>query len=386
MKILLVSLFLPHPDASHAGGRFVFELLRHLSHSHQVTLVTRHESDEGVLLNDLNPFCSNIYPYSYRSASQRGVQDNLKLIANYLGFSLFANRLIKDGNYDLVQVEWVEAGVLIKRHKTPMILDAHDVISKPFKRIAEQTSGIAGGIAALKALVVRVLEVQIMQRFNSIITRSEYDCNFLKQLWPQAPATIISHPAGLDITDKNYERKPESILFLASYKYRQVNVDAALWFYRVVFPQIKERVPDATFTIAGYGPPLELTELESDPAVRVPGFVDDIDRCYKEAAVFVAPILTGGGIIVKVLDALASGTPTVSTTYGNEGVSAIDGRDILVADEPDKFADAVVRLLSNKSLAASIGASGRSFIQANYGRDAIMARHDALVSELSDGK
>lgn len=385
MRILLVSLFLPHPEAPHAGGRFVFELLRHLSAKHQVTLVTRHESAEAHLLDELRPFCTRIYPYPYRSVATRGLLDNLRLIINYLGFSRFADSLIKSGGYDLVQVEWVEAGVLIRRHKIPMILDAHDVMTKPFTRNAEKKTGSAGAIASVVALAVRAVELHIMGRFDRIVTRSKFDRDFLRKIWPQVPVAIVTHPAGLDLTGCQYVRQPGTILFLASYRYRSVNVAAALWFYREVFPLVLASVPAARFIIAGYGPPPELTVLVSDPQVRVTGFVDDLDRCHKEAAVFIAPILTGGGIIVKLLDALAAGTPTVSTTFGNEGVDALPGRDLLVADEPQAFAAAVIKLLLDREYAEQLGVSGQRFVRDHYGREAVMARLDALHGELTDG-
>lgn len=380
MKILLVSLFMPHHKAPHAGGRYVFEMLRHLSTRHEVDLVTRYEDGDDILLEDLRPLCREIFPYSYRTVAKRSFADKLALIANYLGFSRYSNELIARGDYDLVQVEWVESAIFIRRHKVPMILDAHDVMAKPFAR------GVTGFMSKVIAEAVKRIELMLMRRFDRIVTLSDFDRDYLKGIWPKAPVLSIPIPAGLDITETVYKRKPGSILFLASFRYRPVNVAGALWFYREVFPLVKKSVPDATFTIAGYGPPPELTALESDPAVSVPGFVEDIDRCYKETAVFVAPILTGGGIIVKVLDALASGTPTVSTTYGNEGVGALDGRDILVADEPEKFAAAIVGLLTDSVFAAEIGASGRQFVMANYGRSAIMVRHDALVAELLHGQ
>lgn len=386
MKILLVSLFMPHPKAPHAGGRYVFEILKNLSEKHEVHLVTRCDHEDESLLEDIRPLCGELFPFSYRTTVKRSLRDKLSLIANYLRFSSYAQGLATQGDYDLVQVEWVEAALLMFRCDTPMILDAHDVMAKPFARAAASKNGLAMVVSCIIARAVKFVELTIMRRFDRIVTLSDFDLDYLKKIWPQAPAISIPIPAGLDITETTYVRKPGSILFLASYKYRPVNVAGALWFYREVFPIVKKSVPGATFTIAGYGPPPELTVLESDSSVLVPGFVEDIDQCYKESAVFVAPILTGGGIIVKVLDALASGTPTVSTGFGNEGVGAIDGRDILIADKPDEFAAAVVRLLTDEIFAASLGASGKEFVTSNYGRELVMARHDALISELCDGK
>jgi len=374
---------MPHPKAPHAGGRYVFELLRHLSQDHEVDLATRHEEDEARLLADLRTYCRNIYPYPYRSCARRGVLDKLALVGSYLTFSRAADRMIAFGDYDLVQVEWVESAILLGRHRAPMVLDAHDVLTKPFTRRAGQAAdGLAGIVARMTAALVRRVELSIMGRFDRIITLSEFDREFLLRIWPGAPVSTVPIPAGMDLTPVLYDRRPGTILFLASYKYRPVNVQAALWFYRQVFPLVRERVPQARFVIAGYGPPAELTRLAEDPQVEVAGFVDDLDRCHKEAAVFVAPILTGGGIIVKLLDALAAGTPTVSTTFGNEGVGGVNGRDLLVADGPAEFADAVTRLLLDTAYAEQLGGSGQRFVREHYGRESVMARLDAVHATL----
>jgi len=385
MRILLISLFLPHPKAPHAGGRYVYELLRHLSQKHEVHLATRYDSEEEQLLDDLRPLCRSLHPYPYSTTAKRSLVDNLALIANYLAFSRYADRLIARGGYDLVQVEWVEAAILIKRRRTPMLLDAHDVMAKPFARAAAKSRGFAGTVSRLIAVAVKSAELLIMRRFERIITLSEFDRDYLKKLWPSAPVRSIPIPAGLDISAKLYDRQPGTILFLASYKYRPVNVAAALWFYRQVFPLVRSSMPGACFVIAGYGPPPELTALTADPQVKATGYVDDLDRCHKEAAVFIAPILTGGGIIVKLLDALAAGTPTVATTFGNEGVGALPGRDLLVADDPRDFAAAVVRLLQDRFYAEQLGRSGREYVQTNFGRGATMAKLDAVHAELAGG-
>lgn len=378
MKILLVSLFLPHPKAPHAGGRYVYELLRHLSAGHEVDLATRHEEGEAHLLDDLRPLCRTLYPHPYRTCAKRGLLDKLALVGSYLTFSRAADRLVAFGDYDLVQVEWVESAILINHYRAPMLLDAHDVMTKPFTRRAGEAGGLAGVTARLTASLVKRVELSIMGRFDRVITLSEFDREFLLRIWPGAPVSTVPIPAGMDLAGAEYGRRPGTILFLASFKYRPVNVQAALWFYRQVFPLVREKVPQARFVIAGYGPPAELTALADDPQVEVAGYVDDLDRCHKEAAVFVAPILTGGGIIVKLLDALAAGTPTVSTTFGNEGVGGVNERDLLVADGPAEFAAAVVRLLLDTAYAERLGRNGQRFVREHYGRESVMARLDAV--------
>lgn len=384
MKILLVSLFLPQAQARHAGGRYVYEIVRHLSLSHEVHLATRLEASEFPVLEVLRPLCPVIHPYVYRTGERRSVLDKLRLGVNYLGFSRFADRLIRTGEYDVVQVEWVETALLIRRGRIPMVLDAHDVITKPTERRLRQARGVGRVPAALRYVVTRAIERRIMRRFTTILTVSEFDRRYLLRMAPELAerVTTVPIPAGMDITDQSHPARPDTILFLAAYRHRPVNVEAALWFYREVFPLVSKEIPAARFIIAGNSPPEELTRLAaSDPQVEVPGFVVDLDRCYKEAAVFVAPLLIGGGIIVKLLDALAAARPVVATAIANEGVGARPGRDLLVADEPVTFAAHVVRLLREPEFAGSLAANGREFVRRHYGIDSTIAKVERSLFE-----
>jgi glycosyltransferase involved in cell wall biosynthesis len=384
MKILFVSLFLPMKKSYHAGGRHVYEIIRKLSATHEISLVTRVDQSELPLLDSLRPICREIFPYTYRTKEKRGLLDNLKLVCNYIGFSRFADRTALKGDYAMIQVEWVEAALLIKRRRIPMVLDAHDVITKPAERAMKRSRGRGSLSARLKYALVSFAERRIMRRFDRIFTLSEFDRNYLLGISPDLKVKTVPVPAGLDITDRTFVRKRNTILFLASYKYRKTNVDAALFFYDSVFPLVKKRVPEAKFIIAGYGPPEELTSLqEKDGSVSVPGFVDSLDECYKRATVFVAPILVGGGIIVKILDSMAAGTPVVTTSYGNEGVGAVPGRDLLVADEPEAFAGEVIKVLEDPDLAGRIGASGRDFVRRNYSVETVIGRIESCYSEVT---
>lgn len=384
MKILFVSLFLPQQKAYHAGGRYVNELIRRLSERHEIHLATRLEKGEEDSLSELAAYCSRIHPFSYPRLPKRGFCASLRLIANYLAFSHFANSLIKRGGYDLIQVEWVETALLIRRGSLPMVLDAHDVITKPARRSFERSSGFGRLLQWLRWRFVRFLELSIMSRFDRIFTMSDFDRCYLLDLRPGLPVTTVPIPAGMDLKPTSYPRVPARLLFLASYKYRPGNVQAALWFHSEVLPLVRREIPEAEFVVAGFGPPSQLLELgERDLRTRITGFVDDTDELYKSASVFVAPILTGGGIIVKVLDALAAGTPVVTTSFGNEGIGATAGTDLMVADTPEAFAAAVVGLLRDASAAERMGASGSAFVARNFSIAAVLERIESAYREVA---
>jgi len=109
-------------------------MLKELSERYEIYLATRLGKNEIPYLEDLKPFCREIYPYVYESVNRRGLLDITKLILNYIGFSLYANKLARNGYFDIVQVEWVESALMMKKGNIPMILDAHDVITKPASR------------------------------------------------------------------------------------------------------------------------------------------------------------------------------------------------------------------------------------------------------------
>ena len=217
MKILFVSLFLPQERAYHAGGRYVFELIRQLSKRHAIYLATRLEEKEAPLLESLKPFCKEIYPYTYRTGAKRGLFGIVRLIFNYMGFSRYANRIAHQGNFDMLQVEWVESGLFMKKGACPMVLDAHDVITKPAERLMKKARGIGRTFLALRYWFIKGLELRTARRFDMVFTLSEYDRSYLLNMEPRLKVTTVPIPAGLDITGKNFDRVKNTILFLASY-------------------------------------------------------------------------------------------------------------------------------------------------------------------------
>jgi len=383
MKILIVSLFLPQRRAGHAGGRFVFEAVKELSRKHDIYLATRVEEKQHADLDELKPFCKEIYPYFYRDAGEKSVFDIFRLLGNYLGFSRSADRLISRGKFDAVQVEWVEAAALIRKKSSLMILDAQDVITKPAERRYRQSTGYSRFFRYIIYRFTRYVETTIVGRFQFITTRSASDRDYLLGMDPGLKVTIVPHPAGLDFTERIFPRRRHTLLFLASYKHRKSNVDIALHFYRNIFPLIRSEFPDATFIIAGYGPPQELLSLpEHDSNVVVTGFVERVEECYKQAEVFVAPILVGGGIIAKILDAMIAGTPVVTSIFGNEGIGAEPGKDIEVADTPESFAAAVIRILRDGAYANRLAENGREFVQKRFTREAVLSRLESLYQQV----
>jgi glycosyltransferase involved in cell wall biosynthesis len=144
------------------------------------------------------------------------------------------------------------------------------------------------------------------------------------------------------------------------------NSEGIQWFGRTAWPEIAGAVPSAVLTVVGKGAPPLLGQLESPARVEVKGYLPSIDSVLDETAVFIVPLLSGAGMRVKILDAWRYGLPVVSTTLGAEGLECVPEENILIADSPREFKDAVIRLATDHGLRKRLGDAGRDTVERVY--------------------
>jgi glycosyltransferase involved in cell wall biosynthesis len=148
------------------------------------------------------------------------------------------------------------------------------------------------------------------------------------------------------------------------------NDDAVRFFLAGVWPRIRAALPNATFTVVGRNPSAALVALSSqETGVTVTGRVDDVRPYMERAAVYLVPLRIGGGTRLKIFEAMAMGLPVVSTWIGAEGLPVRDGQDIVLADAPEQFANAAVRLLTDQARARAIGDEASRTVRARAGWD-----------------
>jgi len=157
----------------------------------------------------------------------------------------------------------------------------------------------------------------------------------------------------------------DRIIFTGTMNYYP-NIDAVLYFARECWPLILSQVPNATWQIVGKDPTPEVSDLAELPGITVTGSVPDV-TCYLAAAtVAIAPILIGGGTRLKILEALAMRKAVVTTSRGCEGLSIIPGKHLIVADQAQAFAQAVVDLMQDRERRKALGNAGRALVEAVY--------------------
>ncbi|MGH7337030.1 MAG: glycosyltransferase family 4 protein, partial [Myxococcota bacterium] len=223
----------------------------------------------------------------------------------------------------------------------------------------------------------RALEARALGRFSGIFVLSEVDREWAERIYPGSRTEILRYPGGLGFTGLPRAEVPGRVGFLGTLQ-RSANAFGLRRFVQEVWPLVLERAPEAELVVAGVGAPPDLVaELAAAPRVRYLGEVDDIEAFYAAASVFVAPILIGGGIIVKVLDALTAGAPVVTTTFGNEGIRAVPGRDLLVADDFGEMAAGITGLLRDPSRRGALGRAGAEFARRSFSTERFVATLEA---------
>ena len=176
---------------------------------------------------------------------------------------------------------------------------------------------------------------------------------------------VVTIPNAVDIPKPQPKTLEETLLFIGSYLHKP-NIDAAEFLIRQIWPNVHKAIPTATLIIAGAPPDKIPSYRDEHPGLKFTGFVEDLDSLYRQTRVVCAPILSGSGTRVKILEAAAYGKPIVSTRIGAEGIQMQDGHDILLNDDPKKFAEACVRLLKDDKFYDRMGSAARATVTEKY--------------------
>jgi glycosyltransferase involved in cell wall biosynthesis len=211
---------------------------------------------------------------------------------------------------------------------------------------------------------------------------SEQEQKLIAQNFPHAKnIQVIPNCMNMDdYKDIQVEAKPNTLIFTGSFRYH-ANYEAMVWFVREVFPLILEKVPDAQLIITGDHADLP---LPSNQNVTLAGYVDDIKGLIASSTVALAPLWSGGGTRLKILEAMAIGTPVVATSKGAEGLDAQSGEHLFVADEPDKFAKYAINLLTDGDLRYKMAGNANHFVREKYDWARVMPELLSLIEQITE--
>jgi len=186
----------------------------------------------------------------------------------------------------------------------------------------------------------------------------------------------------MDINTLNALRNPNlnRITFIGSMDWFP-NEDAVLYFLESIWPKIKDEHPSAELYIVGRNPSLKIQRLTRQSRITVTGFVNSVQPYLQETAVFVVPLRIGSGMRIKILEALSQGIPTVTTSIGMEGIEAVNGRDLIVADNSDSFAQSVIQILKEPGISTQLSQNGIKLVREKYSNQIVNNLWETLISQ-----
>jgi len=390
MKILWLKTELLHPVDK--GGKIrTYHLLKHLKTDHHVTYLTL---DDGEAAPDASAsaleYCHELIriPHLTRPKFSAGFYGELALnLASSLPYAI--RKYKSDGmtraiaeaaskqNFDVIICDFLAPGVNLPSDLlTPVVLFQHNVEAAIWRRHYEvQQNPAKRQYLYWQWRKMQRFERDICRKVDSVIAVSEADAQMMQRDY--GVEKVYDIPTGVDVDffqpSKGSSASPNSLVFIGSMDWLP-NEDAMRYFIDEILPILRQRIPDVHVTIVGRNPYQSLLErAQPDPALTVTGRVDDVRPYIDDAVAFIVPIRIGGGTRLKIYEAMAMEKPVISTTVGAEGLPLHDGVHLLIADDPQAFADAIVKVLSNPELAIELGTKAAQLVRKNFGWPGVAA-------------
>ena len=295
--------------------------------------------------------------------------------------------------YDVIHVEHIRGaryGLYLKScfPEIPIVWDSVDCISYLFEQAAGLSrSGFGKLITRFELDRTRGYEGRLPEKFDHVLITSQEDKRALLDLVSgqssNVPISIL--PNGVDWEyfgeEEGYTREAATVILSGKMSYH-ANITMAMYLVNEIMPLVWQKRPDVRVLLAGKDPPAQIRSLMSNPAVTVTGTIDDIRPYIHLATVAVVPLIYGAGIQNKVLEAMACGTPVVTTPRAVLALDAEPGRDLLIAEQPAEFAGHILALIEDRAFQAQVGRAGRQYVEANHQWARITGRLEGVYHEV----
>lgn len=278
--------------------------------------------------------------------------------------------LLKGKDFDVVHLESIFMGnyipVIRKYSRAKISIRTHNIEHLIWQRMIDnERSFIKRSYLKLQNKRLKNFEYKTLQAVDAIVPITQVDEDYFRK-WGISKA-YCSVPTGL-IFDKytvsNVNEIPQSVFHFGSMDWLP-NEEAVLWFVNNVWDKVLEKVPQAKFYIVGRGMSVKVSSLLKSNVVIV-GKAESPESVYHGYSIMIVPLLSGSGMRIKMIEGMAYGKPIVSTRIGAEGISVNSGKDCLLADTPEEFANAVVEVLSDPVKKGSLSKEGRLFAEKYY--------------------
>jgi len=380
-EILILSPTAPYP--THSGWTTsiynVMRTLCQLGHRIHVLAVV---DDPGADIETMRALCPTEFFYRRPPSRWRQVLSNL---GDELPFSIrrhFDPRLLEralallaEKHFDVVLLEDLAMApygpILKQRFPVPCYVRTHNIDTQVFGRFVEQTRNpLLRPLARWQLEKMKRCEHDYLKAADGYCVLSEDDARELKRHFPDLEPSIVGNGTDLDRFVPNSEPRGEDTITHIGTLTDFIKLDDMLWFCREVLPRVREKRPNATLHLVGQPPSGD--PFADMPGVVVHGRVENELPYFQRGGVFVAPQFGGGGVRLKIMNAMAMKCAIVATRTACEGIRLVDGEHALLRDDAEGYARAIVDLLEDERAALALGERARSFVEAHYSWKAIV--------------
>lgn len=388
MHLLHILPRIPAPP-NDGGAVYIYNMLRELRKlGHELTFVSlisnKHEQSPDMIseLGTLYAEEGKFEPYTVSSAIKSLITRQPITVQHRMDPNIMHNLLQKVSEVpDVILIEGLHAAFFldqlrVKFPETPIVLRQVNVEHLVLERNAEQSeNSFKKWFLKQQAKLLKKFEIRKMKEADYVTAISDSDVETYRRYLPEKDYFL--NTAGAHLKPETSDPRDPSMILAISNWHWQPNLDGLKWFLKYIWPVIEKKHPSLRLHVAGDGLSDSFRRQFGSESIHYLGFVDDIDALRLKASVFIAPLLSGSGMKLKILEALAAGLPTITTRFGAEGISMVDNVHYLHADSAEDFRLAIERLAESKSLRNTLSKNGRNLIRNQY-------TWDQKASELSD--
>lgn len=391
MKVLMITPYLPYP--LYSGGQIrSYNLLENLAKSHEITLFAFVKEVVPGHIKALEKFCKKIEVFKRRRAWSpvnilvSGASFYPFLVAIY--YSLSLRRRIREelsrNKYDLIHAETFYVMPNIPKTSVPILLVEQTIEYLVYAHFLETLSlKVLKPLLALDIFKLKFWEKFYWRKADRVVAMSRSDKNKMTKLVPDLSVEIV--PNGVDSSFfsqvKHNKGKSPVLLFVGNFSWLQ-NREAVGFLIEKIWPKVRTKIPNAELLVVGRNPSEQIRNLARKFNVRLESRIDDIRDAYAKSDVMIAPIFGPGGTRYKILEAMASSLPVVTTEMGAEGLPVIHREHILIANEENTLIEQTVKLLEDEKLRHKISQNARLLIQKEFDWEKISAKLDKLYKSV----
>lgn len=385
MKILVVSAVLPYP--LYSGGQVrMYNLLKRLSKKHEITLVSFIRDETERRYSKELSFCHNIFFINRGRAWRFGYIARAMctrlpfLLSTYTngGMHRLLSRLLEKNTYDLIHLEPFYVWPSIPNTDIPIVVSEHNIEYEVYAEYVRRISFFPlRWILGIDIDKLKRWERYVWRKVTNLTAVSLRDQHVIEE-YLSFPVSLVQN--GVDTSSFVYTRQKsggkKNILFVGNFRWVP-NIEAAQWLLTDIWPRIAKQFPQSSLRIIGRNMPEHIKRQSTERVVCLSD-VSDIRTEYANAFVLMAPMTIKGGTKFKVLEAMASGVPVISTKEGIEGIDCEDGKHVLLSTTSQSFVDQLVELDSNKVYMDTLTRNARKLVETDYNWDIIAKALDTV--------